>query len=120
MGPLLIYGNGPPVCARWHPLAGSVTFCSWPRGRGQAAGKSVCLLASVLSPAQKQGPLSSSGIRADGPAPQVLALHTVYESDGERRSFINTESWVVALALKHHNRLSWWPLQLAWGFPSPP
>lgn len=118
MGPLFIYENGPPVCTRWHTLAGSVTFCSWPRGWGQAAGKSGCLLASVLSPTQKQGPLSS-GMRADGPAPQVLALHTVYESDSEQRSFINTEMWVVALALKHRNRLCWWPLQLAWGVPSP-
>ena len=62
---------------------GSVTFHSWPCGRGQAAGKSGCLLASVLSPAQKQGALSSPGMRAYDPAPQVLALHTVYESDGE-------------------------------------
>ncbi|KAI4538062.1 hypothetical protein MG293_011465 [Ovis ammon polii] len=36
------------------------------------------LWASVF---KKQGPLSSPGMRADGPAPQVLALRTVYESD---------------------------------------
>lgn len=113
-----LWGHGSPVCAGQHPLTGSVTF---PNRHASGARAAASVPLSPLSPAQQQWPLSSRlpGMRAHGPAHQVLAVHTVYvlavhtvyESDSKQVSFVNRESWVVALALKHHNQLSWWPLK---------
>lgn len=83
--------------------------------RGPTAARwSSCLPGSHLLPHLDQCCLALPTEGFGGPR-EYNVLHSLH-SDGEQRSFINSESWVVALALKNHNQLSWWPLKLCGAF----